>query len=68
MSLSAFKYIMLLLRYKYNVSSALVMLKIRKNPLDLIKMNVDGICRDVLTYIKKNRNSMRLHITGQNSA
>ena len=47
MSLSIFKYIMLLLQYKYNVSSALVILKIRKNLFDLIKMNVDCFCNDL---------------------
>ena len=68
MPLSVLKYLMVLHQYKYNVSSALVMLKIRKNPFDLIKMNVDCFCNDLMSYIKKNRNSLRLHITGQNSA
>ena len=60
MPLSVFKYLMVLHQYKYNVSSALVMLKIRKNPFDLIKMNIDCFCNDLM--------SLRLHITGQNSA
>ena len=59
---------MMLHQYKYNVSAALVMLKIRENPFDPIKMNVDCFCNDLMSYIKKNRNSLRLHITGQNSA
>ena len=53
MSLSVFKCLMLLHQYKYNVSSALVMLKIHKNPFDLIKMNVDCFCNDLMSYIKK---------------
>ena len=57
---------MLLLQYKYNFSSALVMLKIRKSPFDLIKMKVVFVT--ILRLTKKNRNSIRLHITGQNSA
>ena len=53
MPLSVFKYLMVLHQYKYNVSSALVMLKIRKNPFDLIKMNVDCFCNDLMSHIKK---------------